>query len=636
MWFHTFCQNRIVAQWIMGLTVVGICSFANAQPEPVGVWEFDDSNNLTKATIGSDLILMGGDHAAAGGISGNDGAVEVPVGTYYLAAHGIAPNGGGAYVNQYTLVFDINLPTLGVWYSFYNTDYANSNDGDAFIDPEGNIGVGATGYSQSAIPAGEWHRVVISVNLASGSINYFLNGELIQAGSGQGLDGRFALYSTNDVDNPWIVLLGDENGDDATLLVSLIAMYDVPLNLLEAADLGSAGDPLEIQQHEIVPPQKPVIEAISPESPQGLDDIVLTASPFLSPSGNGHKQSIWELSFDPSFINQDDQAILRSETTTTQLTGYTVVNSLIPFNTTVYARVKYVDTVDASSEFSDPFSFQLAEPAGLKVIYSEDFESAEINGVPEGWTPVTLTEDGSGSAQDMDYFNPQLRGWSVQTEELLRQLVYYPSYEGDTASVNQIGIPIVENQFMYADSGNYAAFSFLYEAHLLSPIYNLSGVTDVMISFNSNYVQNQDNIAALEYSTDGGSFNDAYEVTGTWKPVAYFMDVADIVYLEDGQIDVIETMEKTADGTEYLYLDFTLARDFVDDLQQLAPHIYPRVDDGYKDGKRFEKFRLPDADGRSQVRFRWTYMGTWSWYWGFDNLKIYGDDGTPINDWSLY
>lgn len=33
---------------------------------------------------------------------------------------------------------------------------------------------------------------------------------------------------------------------------------------------------------------------------------------------------------------------------------------------------------------------------------------------------------------------------------------------------------------------------------------------------------------------------------------------------------------------------------------------------------------VPEAEGKSQVRFKWNYTGTWGWYWSFDDLVVSG------------
>ena len=55
----------------------------------------------------------------------------------YVMTHGIAPNGGGSYVNHYTLIMDIMFPAAssGQWRSLFQTNPGNSNDGDLFVNP---------------------------------------------------------------------------------------------------------------------------------------------------------------------------------------------------------------------------------------------------------------------------------------------------------------------------------------------------------------------------------------------------------------------------------------------------------------------------------------------------------------------
>ena len=47
------------------------------------------------------------------------------------------------------------------------------------------------------------------------------------------------------------------------------------------------------------------------------------------------------------------------------------------------------------------------------------------------------------------------------------------------------------------------------------------------------------------------------------------------------------------------------------------------------ESKRVEIFRLPEADDQAQVRFRFAYCGTDSWYFGVDNFGIYSISTEP-------
>ena len=220
-----------------------------------GLWEFNDAGDLTKATAGNDLILGGTGQSAVAGIDGSDGAVAVELGTYYQCEHGIAANGGGDYVNEFTLLFDVMYPeeSAGKWRAFYQTGYEPYNDSEYFIHPaDESWGVGDLGYTENAT-VGEWYsshstwyRAVLTVNLDNDPDvafhDLYINGELKgdHKTENLGLDGRFSLY-TSGHDNPYLVLCGDNDGDDALMYFSNIAIWDRPLTPEEIGDLGSPG-----------------------------------------------------------------------------------------------------------------------------------------------------------------------------------------------------------------------------------------------------------------------------------------------------------------------------------------------------------------------------------------------------------
>ena len=224
-----------------------------------GLWEFEDAGNLTKATIGNDLILQGSGQSATAGVSGSDGAVGVEKGTYYQAKHDIPANGGsGSWVNEFTLLFDVMYPeaSAGKWRAFYQTGYETYNDSDYFIHPaDESWGVSAIGYTDNPT-VGEWYsshstwyRVLMSVNLDNDPdaafhdvyVDGVLKGK--HKSSGLALDGRFSLYPA-DHENPFICFAGDNDGDDALMNFSTMAIWDRPLTPDEIASLGAAGAPV--------------------------------------------------------------------------------------------------------------------------------------------------------------------------------------------------------------------------------------------------------------------------------------------------------------------------------------------------------------------------------------------------------
>lgn len=204
-----------------------------------GRWTFDNTSNPVQATVGSNLVLQGSHTSVAGPATG-DNAVRIGVGSYYHCYHGIPANGSGSpqYVNRYSLLIDFRVSQTGQWYTFFQTDLQNTSDGEAFINPNGQIGVAATGYSSYQLNPGEWYRLVISANLGS-QYNYYFDGQLVQSGGAQTPDDRFALRplaNGNDV-----LLFADENGEDNTIDIAQVAIFDTCLTPLQVAGLQGFG-----------------------------------------------------------------------------------------------------------------------------------------------------------------------------------------------------------------------------------------------------------------------------------------------------------------------------------------------------------------------------------------------------------
>jgi predicted phosphodiesterase len=221
------------------LNVILILIFAHAAvasyPLPVGLWEFNNSANLTLSTIGENLIESGS-HTAVAGIDANDGAVTDPLTSYFRCTHNIPANGGGVYPNEWSLLMDIKVPasSIGHWVTLYQTDMDNAsgNDGDCFVGTDRTIGVSATKYTKDKIAADTWYRVVISVDNGS-FYRIYVNGlPWLGSGTVQSLDGRFAL-------DPQILFFADDSGDDYPIICSNIAMWGQALTDAQVKALGT-------------------------------------------------------------------------------------------------------------------------------------------------------------------------------------------------------------------------------------------------------------------------------------------------------------------------------------------------------------------------------------------------------------
>ena len=161
------------------LFVVAAMSLSVAQT-PVAQWLFDDPDNLTRADIGEDLILVGTDSAVAGPVDG-DGAVSIGIGSHYYANPYMLVSGADTAkrVNIYSIVYDFRINFPDEWRCFMQTDATNESDGDLFVSPDQEVGVGSSGYTLNTITIGEWYRFVYVVDLSDTSIHavkYYFDG----------------------------------------------------------------------------------------------------------------------------------------------------------------------------------------------------------------------------------------------------------------------------------------------------------------------------------------------------------------------------------------------------------------------------------------------------------------------------
>ena len=222
------------------------CQFlveGKSQADIVGLWEFN-TNNVGLATIGNNLTVVGTSPtwSASQTYSGRTltGVIDTTpgIGNHVIATHGIAANGGGTRVNQYSLLFDIRRPNTNEWRTLFQSDITNTNDGDYFIrDSDARLGVGALTYTPTyQMPADQWARVVITSDLAAGgAYRSYVDGTLVHTHTQPALDSdRFSFL-------PTLLLFGDEDNENQLLSVGAIAMWDQPLTAIEVSRLGFAG-----------------------------------------------------------------------------------------------------------------------------------------------------------------------------------------------------------------------------------------------------------------------------------------------------------------------------------------------------------------------------------------------------------
>lgn len=277
-------------------------------------------------------------------------------------------------------------------------------------------------------------------------------------------------------------------------------------------------------------------------------------------------------------------------------------------------------------------SIQLPEP-----LVFEDFDSTPEGQLPEGWREKNYTDVLNWDVDPTDLNSAFYAGWTaVNVDRFEGEFITYSDPDSPQADkedyrrvlsenpryvVNgKLVSPLAAGRMLFANSGyriGRSQVQFLY-----SPDFDLTGKTDIHVSFHSLWEQNQDSIAAVEYSIDSGQ---------NWLPVAYFLDGPAVVRDTAGNIDVDATLNTArADIATYYDADDGLDKGgtygaFVAApiSPDLAPYIQARVNDDPRESKRVELFRLPHADNQAKLRFRFAHAGSDSWYWGIDDFGLY-------------
>ncbi|HOW30809.1 MAG TPA: fibronectin type III domain-containing protein [Bacteroidales bacterium] len=240
---HRLFNVILAALLIFNLLPAGIANTTDR----VGWWNFNNTTDLLAPVPGyGGALQLTGTHQLVPGPSANDYAVKIGPGSYYTMSHNIQPNGGGNLVNEFTLQIDFKVETTSVWHCFFQTNPANTNDGDCFINPNGKIGVAATGYAATSIQPETWYRLVISVDNGS-FYNYYIDGYNLFTGYVQNIDDRFSL---NDV----LLMFADEDGEDNNIIVSEIAIWDRPLSAIEINSIGGFGHILNVSPYFVAYP----------------------------------------------------------------------------------------------------------------------------------------------------------------------------------------------------------------------------------------------------------------------------------------------------------------------------------------------------------------------------------------------
>lgn len=288
-------------------------------------------------------------------------------------------------------------------------------------------------------------------------------------------------------------------------------------------------------------------------------------------------------------------------------------------------------------------------------LYFESFDDLAEGALPAGWTDASYSTPVNESVDFGDLGSAAYSKWTVvSADRFTGSFVTYGNPDNPAnwgtdyqrvLAVNAFNVlngvvidqPLAKGRFLFGNSG-YANEASAQAMYLFTRDYDLTGKTNVHVAFKSLWEQNQDSLAALEYSIDRGA---------NWLPVVYLLDRPDVVTLtEEGTgktvVDVIATLtNEQTDTARYTdnqgneiggsYGAFIAAPI----SEALAPFIQARLDNDPVESKRIELFPLPQAAGQKAVRFRFAHVGADSWYWGIDDFGLYQLSDTPATQPTL-
>lgn len=614
-----------------------------------GLWNFDQPANPLAGAVGDPIEYLdgpGGDTEAATvfgltsdlgipDINGEPAAVmgfpQTDQWMGYLLHHGIAPNGGGWYVNQWTIIMDVLFPasSTGVWRALIQTDTFNFQDDDAEFYLNESNGLGISNAYHGNVPADTWVRLAIAVDLTrdSDQITKYINGVKVGTNTGE-FDSRFGLNGTDLEPDDAVLLFTDGYFDgpySAPGYVASIQARDLCMTDLEIAALGGPqadGIPTN-------PPAQTVVTSFTPQDgqldhwPDARTTITIEDLGALVDVGSV------ELFLDDNPVTVD---VVKSGTTTT-VTFQS--DTLLPPGSQHSLRLSYADNQSTLTELTHVFTVVnytnifLPEP-----LFFEDFDGVAETDLPAGWTAWNLSDPAGwdpGNTDPQDLGSAVFADWTViDSTRFTQPMITYGG--GDPTDdyqrvltpnpANVVNGEVVDNlasgQMLFGNTGYRNGDVVIY---ITSPVYDLSSAGNVYLAFHNIYEQNQDNLGALEYTTDGGA---------TWLPILYMVDqeevaagpdvVAVLTAPNDDQVVTTDPVLGPAHG-DFIGAPITEA---------LAPYLSGRIDDDPAGSKRVEFFRLADADQQGAVQFRFVLTGTDSWYWGIDNFGIYSlSEGVP-------
>jgi hypothetical protein len=188
---------------------------------------FDETVQQGTFVLDTEFLLLppvGGGVTNVMSVPGSQGGL--PLGGYKMR-HGLAANGGGSNVNQYTLILDVYYPAAShnLRRALLQTQTENTDDAEFRIDESNGLGVNGVYHGQ--IQAETWHRVALAVDLSGPGPNpivaKFIDGVKVgQQILPAGRDSRWSLSTRTDA--PFVLLFAGLGNECQSVYVSSVQL----------------------------------------------------------------------------------------------------------------------------------------------------------------------------------------------------------------------------------------------------------------------------------------------------------------------------------------------------------------------------------------------------------------------------
>jgi hypothetical protein len=483
--------------------------------------------------------------------------------------------------------------------------------------------------SSNVIRDGQWHHILVAFQRTSAAITYLDGNQIDSASIAPDADQPVGTVDT-EADGLSLFLGNDGTGaytdngsSEIDMLIDDLGIWRRALTSIEAGRIYQAGL-TGVSLANIPDPSTPFVGTSVPGAAAlRVSPSVAISFDIQDGSTKLDKASV-EMSFDGAKIVPGIQAVSATNT----VISYDPPGMLKSGSSHTVSLV-FSDNGIPATRKTNEIQFTVANYVDIALpapIHLETFDSLQDGELPAGWSVSNFTTEDMPGPDFYAHKSDTYKDWTVIGQETWQQLsanfgdLYNLTNMAPDQYINGLAITNLQSKnFILAESDGRSGSQIQY---LFTKDFDLTGKTNIFVSYHSIYVQNQDSIGALEYSVDQGA---------TWLPVVYMINAADIVKDSNGAVDAVATLNATyTDVATYTDPDTGEPRGgyygaFIGAAvtANLAPYISGRIDDDKSSSMLVEYYRLPSADNQSKVRFRFAQAGTDSWYWAVDDFGLY-------------